>query len=77
MWRLPAALRCQGPERLTHGAPLGGGGKGPSPGQQLEEDHAQGVDVRPRVQIEQSPRARSSHWQDIADAVANVYSAKL
>jgi phage replication-related protein YjqB (UPF0714/DUF867 family) len=29
------------------------------------------------IQIEQSPRARSSHWQDIADAVANVYSAKL
>jgi hypothetical protein len=29
------------------------------------------------IQIEQSPRARSSHWQDIADAVANVYSPKL
>jgi hypothetical protein len=29
------------------------------------------------IQIEQSPRARSSHWQDIADAVTNVYSAKL
>jgi hypothetical protein len=29
------------------------------------------------IQIEQSPQARSSHWQDIADAVANVYSPKL
>jgi phage replication-related protein YjqB (UPF0714/DUF867 family) len=29
------------------------------------------------IQIEQSPRARSNHWQDIADAVANVYSSKL
>jgi phage replication-related protein YjqB (UPF0714/DUF867 family) len=29
------------------------------------------------IQIEQSPRARSSHWQDIADAVANVYNRKL
>jgi phage replication-related protein YjqB (UPF0714/DUF867 family) len=29
------------------------------------------------IQIEQSLRARSSHWQDIADAVANVYSLKL
>ena len=29
------------------------------------------------IQIEQSPRARSSHWQDIADAVADVYGVKL
>jgi phage replication-related protein YjqB (UPF0714/DUF867 family) len=29
------------------------------------------------IQIEQSPRARSNHWQDIADAVADVYTAKL
>jgi len=29
------------------------------------------------IQIEQSPRARSNHWQDIADAVAKVYSSKL
>jgi phage replication-related protein YjqB (UPF0714/DUF867 family) len=29
------------------------------------------------IQIEQSPRARSSHWQDIADAVANVYNTQL
>jgi phage replication-related protein YjqB (UPF0714/DUF867 family) len=29
------------------------------------------------IQIEQSQRARSSHWQDIADAVANVYNTKL
>src|SRR5262245_7650591 len=26
---------------------------------------------------EQSARARSSHWQDIADAVADVYTPKL
>jgi phage replication-related protein YjqB (UPF0714/DUF867 family) len=29
------------------------------------------------IQIEQSPWARSNHWRDIADAVANVYSSKL
>jgi hypothetical protein len=29
------------------------------------------------IQIEQSPRARSNHWQGIADAVADVYTAKL
>jgi phage replication-related protein YjqB (UPF0714/DUF867 family) len=29
------------------------------------------------IQIEQSRRARSSHWQDIADAIANVYGPKL
>jgi phage replication-related protein YjqB (UPF0714/DUF867 family) len=29
------------------------------------------------IQIEQSPRARASHWGDIADAVANVYKPKL
>jgi phage replication-related protein YjqB (UPF0714/DUF867 family) len=29
------------------------------------------------IQIEQSLHARSGHWQDIADAVANVYSRKL
>jgi phage replication-related protein YjqB (UPF0714/DUF867 family) len=29
------------------------------------------------IQIEQSPRARSNHWRDIADAVAHVYSSKL
>ena len=29
------------------------------------------------IQIEQSPRARTNHWQDIADAVANVYGSKL
>jgi phage replication-related protein YjqB (UPF0714/DUF867 family) len=29
------------------------------------------------IQIEQSPRARSSHWQDITDALAKVYSARL
>jgi phage replication-related protein YjqB (UPF0714/DUF867 family) len=29
------------------------------------------------IQIEQTPRARTSHWQDIADAVANVYNTKL
>jgi hypothetical protein len=29
------------------------------------------------IQIEQSPQARSSHWQDNADAVAEVYSPKL
>jgi hypothetical protein len=29
------------------------------------------------IQIEQSPRARTSHWQDIADAVANLYNTKL
>jgi phage replication-related protein YjqB (UPF0714/DUF867 family) len=29
------------------------------------------------IQIEQSPRARTSHWREIADAVANVYNTKL
>ena len=29
------------------------------------------------IQIEQSPRARSNHWREIADVVANVYSSKL
>ena len=29
------------------------------------------------IQIEQGPRARSRHWQDIADAVADVYGLKL
>jgi len=29
------------------------------------------------IQIEQSPRARSNHWRDIADAIADVYRAKL
>jgi phage replication-related protein YjqB (UPF0714/DUF867 family) len=29
------------------------------------------------IQIEQSPPARSNHWRDIADVVANVYSSKL
>jgi phage replication-related protein YjqB (UPF0714/DUF867 family) len=29
------------------------------------------------IQVEQSPRARSKHWRDIADEVANVYSPKL
>jgi co-chaperonin GroES (HSP10)/phage replication-related protein YjqB (UPF0714/DUF867 family) len=29
------------------------------------------------IQIEQSPQARSSHWQCIADAVADVYDRKL
>jgi phage replication-related protein YjqB (UPF0714/DUF867 family) len=29
------------------------------------------------IQIEQSTRARASHWGDIADAVANVYKPKL
>ena len=29
------------------------------------------------IQIEQSTRARASHWRDIADAVANVYNPKL
>jgi phage replication-related protein YjqB (UPF0714/DUF867 family) len=29
------------------------------------------------IQIEQSPPARSNHWRDIADVIANVYSSKL
>ena len=29
------------------------------------------------IQIEQSLAARTDHWQDIADAVANVYAAKV
>ena len=29
------------------------------------------------IQIEQSLDARTNHWQDIADAVANVYAAKV
>jgi phage replication-related protein YjqB (UPF0714/DUF867 family) len=29
------------------------------------------------IQIEQSLRARTSHWQDIADAVAEVYDPRL
>src|SRR5262249_58316056 len=29
------------------------------------------------IQIEQSPRPRSSHWQDIADAVPHIYKPTL
>ena len=54
-----------------------------SPGEKFGGDSLQNIVNRLTaggangIQIEQSPRARSSHWQDIADAVANVYSAKL
>jgi phage replication-related protein YjqB (UPF0714/DUF867 family) len=32
---------------------------------------------RTAIQIEQSSRARASHWREIANAVANVYNTKL
>ena len=35
------------------------------------------ADRKSGIQIEQSPQARSSHWQCIADAVANVYDRNL